>query len=70
MRFSENQVLEVLRKLIHPASHKDLITMNMVNNLALTENKISFELEFPTFNDPLKSSIKKACTRILTWISR
>jgi ATP-binding protein involved in chromosome partitioning len=65
MRFSENQVLEVLRKLIHPASHKDLITMNMVNNLALTENKISFELEFPTFNDPLKSSIKKACTRLL-----
>lgn len=65
MNISENQVLEVLRKVVHPASGKDIITMNLVNNLVVAENKIEFSMEFPTFNDPLKSSIKKACTKLL-----
>jgi ATP-binding protein involved in chromosome partitioning len=65
MNFSENQVLEVLRKVVHPASGKDVITMNLVNNLKVAETSISFSLEFATFNDPLKSSLKKACTKML-----
>ncbi len=65
MDFSETQVLEVLRKVVHPASGKDLITMNLVNNLKVEDRRISFVLEFTTFNDPLKSSLKKACTKIL-----
>jgi ATP-binding protein involved in chromosome partitioning len=65
MSISENQVLELLRKVIHPATGKDIIAMNLVNNLNVEENAIGFTLEFPSFNDPLKSSIKKACTKML-----
>jgi len=65
MKLSENRVLEVLRKVVHPASGKDLITMNLVNNLKVEGKHISFSLEFQTYNDPLKSSLKKACTKIL-----
>ncbi len=65
MDSSENRVLEILRKIIHPASGKDIITMNLVNNLQVDSNSIHFSLEFSTVNDPLKSSLKKACTKML-----
>ena len=65
MNFTENQVLEVLRKVVHPASGKDIISMHLVNGLHLADKTISFNLEFPSANDPLKSSIKKASIKIL-----
>lgn len=65
MDFSENRVLEELRKVIHPVSGKDIIAMNLVNNLSVADNKIRFTLEFSAFNDPLKSSLKKACIKTL-----
>lgn len=65
MQITENQVLTLLREVVHPASGKDLIAMNLVNNLQVDHKHISFTLEFPTFNDPLKSSLKKACTQKL-----
>jgi ATP-binding protein involved in chromosome partitioning len=65
MNFSENQVLEILRKILHPASGKDIIAMNLVSDLAVAEKSISFSLAFTTFNDPLKSSLKKACIKML-----
>ena len=63
--FTENQVLEVLRRVIHPATSKDIITLHLVNSLEISEKKISFSLEFNTVNDPLKNSIKKACITLL-----
>jgi ATP-binding protein involved in chromosome partitioning len=65
MNLTENQVLEVLRKVIHPATGKDIISMHLVNSLVVTGNSIKFALEFTGHNDPLKSSIKKACMKIL-----
>jgi len=65
MNFSENQVVELLRNVIHPVSAKDIITLNLVNNLKVEGGKVNFALEFPGFNDPLKSSLKKACIKIL-----
>jgi ATP-binding protein involved in chromosome partitioning len=65
MNISENQVLEVLRKVLHPAAGKDIITLHLVNSLSLSNNSIRFALEFPTANDPLKSSIRKACIKLL-----
>jgi ATP-binding protein involved in chromosome partitioning len=65
MNASENQVLEILRKVVHPASGKDIVTMNLVNNLKVAGDSIRFALEFSTHNDPLKSSLKKACIKML-----
>jgi ATP-binding protein involved in chromosome partitioning len=65
MDFTENQVLDILRKVIHPVSGKDIIALNLVNALKVEGNSISFSLEFTSFNDPLKSSLKKACMKIL-----
>jgi ATP-binding protein involved in chromosome partitioning len=65
MNVSESQVLEILRKVIHPVSAKDIVTLNLVNKLKVEDKAVSFTLEFPGFNDPLKSSLKKACIKIL-----
>jgi len=65
MNYSENQVVELLRKVTHPVSAKDIVTLNLVNNLRVEGKKISFTLEFPGFNDPLKSSLRKACFKLL-----
>jgi ATP-binding protein involved in chromosome partitioning len=65
MNFTENQVLEILGKIIHPAFGKSLGELNMINNLKIDGNKILFILNFPKPNDPLKNSMKKTCIRIL-----
>jgi len=65
MNLSDNQVLEVLRKVVHPASGKDIISMHLVNSLYVGENSVRFVLEFTSANDPLKSSIKRACIKLL-----
>jgi ATP-binding protein involved in chromosome partitioning len=65
MHFDENQVLEVLRKIIHPVYSKDIVTLGMVQDLQTEEGKISFFLHFKNPVDPLKSSLQKACKRIL-----
>jgi len=65
MQVSENQVLEVLRKIIHPVSGKDLVTLGMIQDLHTEDGKISFSLYFKNPGDPLKSSLQKACKRYL-----
>ena len=64
MNLSDNQVLEILRKVVHPATGKDIISMHLVNSLLVSENSVRFSLEFNS-KDPLKSSIKKACIKLL-----
>lgn len=61
MQISKDKVLEILQNIVHPSSGKDIVTTNIVTEVKIEKNKIFLELTFPSFNDPLKSSIKKAC---------
>jgi len=61
MIFNEKQVIEILQKVVHPVSGKDIVSMNLIRDLKAEENRIEFALEFTNFNDPLKSALKKAC---------
>ncbi len=65
MYFSENQIVEVLRRITHPASGKDIISMGLVKKIDTQDNKINLILAFPNANDPLKTSLQKACKKIL-----
>jgi ATP-binding protein involved in chromosome partitioning len=65
MKISEGQILEALRLILHPSTGKDIVSMGLVKNIALHSNGTSFELSFISANDPLKSSIKRACDQIL-----
>jgi ATP-binding protein involved in chromosome partitioning len=65
MYFSENQIVEVLLKIIHPALGKDIITLDLIRDLHTSDGKISFTLLFRNPNDPMRASIQKACKRFL-----
>ncbi len=60
MSYTKEQVTEILKKVVHPGSGKDIISLNIVRDIEVSGNKIKYALSFPSVNDPLKSSIKKA----------
>jgi len=63
--FSNDQVLNALKKVIHPGKGKDIVTLGMVTGIESTENGISVLLEPEKPNDPFLSSIKSSVTRAI-----
>ncbi|MBA7587124.1 Iron-sulfur cluster carrier protein [subsurface metagenome] len=61
MNIRENEILKVLKTVIHPSAGKDIVSLGFIKNLSISEDKLSFDLSFSSVNDPLKSSIKRAC---------
>lgn len=61
MKASESQILEVLKSIKHPNAGKDLISLGILKNLQVEGKLVKFDLSFSSVNDPLKSSLKKAC---------
>lgn len=58
---SEEQVLKALSNVMEPDLGKDLITLNMVKDIEIQENKVSFTVVLTTPACPLKEQIKNAC---------
>jgi ATP-binding protein involved in chromosome partitioning len=56
---------EILHNVNHPSSGTDIVSMKMVQDISIKENKISFSLIFSKPNDPLAASIKKACLKVI-----
>ncbi len=65
MAYTSEQIIEILSKVIHPGSGKDIISLKLVKDIRIEGEKIKFSLSFPSVNDPLKSSIKKACIQAI-----
>lgn len=66
MSITPDAVIDLLRNVNHPSSGTDIITMNMVKDIAITGDKISFKLVYAKPNDPFINSIKKACNKIIS----
>jgi ATP-binding protein involved in chromosome partitioning len=65
MSITPEQVIEALKKVKHPEKKQDIVSLNMVNDLAVKENQVSFSLVFQRSNDPVISSLRKAATRAI-----
>lgn len=65
MAYSEEYIRGILQQVIHPASHKSIIDLNIVRQVQISGNQISLTLHFRNQNDPMKSSIRKACISVL-----
>jgi ATP-binding protein involved in chromosome partitioning len=63
MKFSESQVLEALRRVKYPGKNQDIISMGLVSDILIENNKLAFSLTFEKSNDPLISSVRKACVK-------
>nr|WP_197718638.1 Mrp/NBP35 family ATP-binding protein [Pedobacter schmidteae] len=61
MIISPEQVLAALRNVEDPDLKKDLVTLNMIKDLKITGNQVSFTLELTTPACPMKDLLKNAC---------
>jgi len=61
MAYTIDQVITALSQVSHPAYSNDIVSLNMVSDIVIQGNSIGFTLTFPKSNDPLISSIQKAC---------
>ena len=61
MHFSENDVIKALSTVHDPDLKKDLVTLNMIQNLVVSPEKVSFTVVLTTPACPLKEKIKNDC---------
>src|SRR5918997_729057 len=63
-----DQVMTSLRKVVDPEPHKDIVSMGMIKDLAITDEKVSFTLELTTpacpFNDDIEQYVGAAISDI------
>jgi len=71
MTITKEQVLAALSHVEEPDLKKDLVTLNMVENVRIEGNKISFSIILTTPACPLKAMIENACRNaILHFVSK
>jgi ATP-binding protein involved in chromosome partitioning len=61
MNITKEKVLEALSYVDDPDLKKDLVTLNMIKNVAVDGKKISFTVVLTTPACPLKAEIERAC---------
>ena len=61
MGISKEEVLTALRHVNDPDLKKDLVTLNMINNVQVENQKISFDVVLTTPACPLKNKIRQDC---------
>lgn len=62
MAIRKEQIITALTHVIHPEYERDLITLDLIQDLIIQEKYVSFTLELPTDNKPLATDLKKKCT--------
>ncbi|MGB3586131.1 MAG: Mrp/NBP35 family ATP-binding protein [Tunicatimonas sp.] len=62
MNITQEQVLDALRTVDDPDLKRDLVTLNMIKDIAIEGNLVSFTVELTTPACPLKEIIRRDCT--------
>jgi ATP-binding protein involved in chromosome partitioning len=65
MEITREKVVEALSNVIEPDLKKDLITLNMVENIEIDGNNVSFTVILTTPACPLKAVIQQACVNAI-----
>ena len=61
MSYTADDILNALRHVDDPDIHKDLVTLNMISDIELSDNTVKFRLTLTTPACPLKEKIKNDC---------
>lgn len=62
---NQDSVLTALSHVKHPAKSVNIVQAGMVSDIQIEGTDISFTLTFPRANDPLISSVEKACRKAI-----
>src|ERR1700757_1595187 len=66
MNITREQVLQALSNVEKPDLKKDLVTLNMIQDIKIDGNKLSFSVILTTPACPLKSMIENACRNAIS----
>ena len=61
MKIDKSQIIDALRHVDDPDLKKDLVTLNMIENVKVDGNTVSFAVVLTTPACPLKNQIRQAC---------
>jgi ATP-binding protein involved in chromosome partitioning len=61
MTIDTSQIIEALKHVDDPDLRKDLVTLNMIENIVIDGNKVSFDVVLTTPACPLKNQIRQSC---------
>ena len=65
---SVDQILTILKTVVDPELHKDIVSMGMIKNLAIHDGKVAFTLELTTpacpFNSDIEQDVRNAIANI------
>ncbi len=62
---TKDKVVEILKRINHPGSGKDIVTLSMLRDLSVDEKFISFSLDTGGRRDPFVKAVKIACEKAL-----
>ncbi len=65
MKFNTEKVLDTLKMVKHPESGQDIVSLGMVEDMEVVDNKVKFSLVIKNSKDPFSKSLVKACDRTL-----
>lgn len=65
MSIKKEQIKSALMHVLHPKYEKDLISLDLIQDLIIQEKYVSFTLELPEENKPLAADLKKKCTEAI-----
>lgn len=65
MEITKDQVLNALRNVQDPDLHKDVVTLGMIEDIRIEDNRIDFKLVLTTPACPLKDKMKKDCIQAI-----
>ncbi|PLX17064.1 MAG: sodium:proton antiporter [Marinilabiliales bacterium] len=65
MSYSKKQILEALRTIKHPETAQDIVSMGMVDDIWIKDQKAVFTLSFKKPTDPFINSLQKVCLQVL-----
>lgn len=62
---TENELKELLKSLIHPEEGVDVVTLGMIEDIAIKENNVKFSLALRRPNDPFAAKLKRFATALI-----
>lgn len=65
MAINKQQVQTALTHVMHPESEKDVVSLNMIEDLVVQDKFITFTIELPEKNAELESELKERCSEAI-----
>ena len=65
MAIKKEQIKSALMHVLHPKYEKDLISLDLIQDLIVQEKYVSFTLELPEENKQLAADLKKKCSEAI-----